>query len=449
MLGTVLDRITRLFGRAFFIGAFFPVVLFVATHVTLSGFHLGWQETGAWWKGAFENKALAGLLLLVGVTASAYLVMIVSPMLKRVLEGRYELGRLTEPMRRRKKARFIAAEKNADNDREEVVRRTRHYEQLHGRLVAAFQRRQASQSPVRADIRLDACLADLERKLARLRGKGLVDAQELEDCAGQIVQLYDGGADPKRLEKPHRRLEKVLQDVVHTAEQRYAESLMDFSSRFARSSGSVGVCITTLGNIMSATRSYPYDRYCIDPVATWPPLQTVIPKEYFPTVEDARVSYDFAVVCTYLSALVAASWAGVMVWDLATAWPVLEWVGWAPISAVVGGALGTLVFRALAIEAARSFGAVFRTCFDLYRFELLKKLSLPLPANLAEERALWEKVNQLLVHADWSQDLGYAHDGKPAVGKAVAPAAATAGKAPGEKEEEGFVGRLVGLFGGG
>ncbi len=63
---------------------------------------------------------------------------------------------------------------------------------------------------------------------------------------------------------------------------------------------------------------------------------------------------------------------------------------------------GLLCFAAYrgAVAQARGYGQQIRTAIDLYRFELLKALHLPLPAAPQEERALWSRLAAWLYNTD-------------------------------------------------
>jgi hypothetical protein len=67
---------------------------------------------------------------------------------------------------------------------------------------------------------------------------------------------------------------------------------------------------------------------------------------------------------------------------------------WAPCAA--GGlALSRLTYRA-AVTSAAAFGDLVRSCFDLFRGDLLTHLGWPLPDKLTDERALWGALGQQL-----------------------------------------------------
>ncbi|MFI9201043.1 hypothetical protein [Streptomyces sp. NPDC053048] len=98
-----------------------------------------------------------------------------------------------------------------------------------------------------------------------------------------------------------------------------------------------------------------------------------------------------------VTALVAA----VMLWG----------TGWWAALALVPSAVAALAYHG-AVQAAVAYGEAVRTAFDLHRFDLLRALHQPLPADLAEERA-----RAAALCASWRQGLPppdrYEHPGEP------------------------------------
>ena len=132
---------------------------------------------------------------------------------------------------------------------------------------------------------------------------------------------------------------------------------------------------TRLGNALRAAETYPGDeqRWGLDAVFWWPRLYLILPDSARGQVDDARASLDQLVVLTMLSATfgvvaLALSFAGL---NLAVG------LGCA------GGAL--LLSRGsylAAVTAAGVFGELVRSCYDLFRGDLLGRLGWPMPPTL-------------------------------------------------------------------
>ncbi|GII94694.1 hypothetical protein [Sinosporangium siamense] len=145
---------------------------------------------------------------------------------------------------------------------------------------------------------------------------------------------------------------------------------------------------TRLGNALRAAETYSGDpeRYGADAVFLWPRLYLVIPESTRKRVDESRDTMDQQIVLASLSVLFCAA-------DLAVA-ALLPAALWAS-ALLCGLLLTTLAYRA-AVGAALAFGEIVRSCFDLYRRDLMQHLGLEPPATLEAERALWEALQQQL-----------------------------------------------------
>jgi len=154
---------------------------------------------------------------------------------------------------------------------------------------------------------------------------------------------------------------------------------------------------TRLGNTLRAAESYPGDseRWGLDAVFWWPRLYLVIPDSAREQVDEARASMDQMVVLSALSVVFAAVAVGFGIAGL----PLAVWVP----CAVGGLALSWLTYRA-AVASAAVFGDLVRSCFDLFRGDLLTHLGWPLPEKLPDERALWGALGQQLYRRGTSSE---------------------------------------------
>jgi hypothetical protein len=164
---------------------------------------------------------------------------------------------------------------------------------------------------------------------------------------------------------------------------------------------------TRLGNTLRAAESYPGDgeRWGLDAVFWWPRLYLIIPDSARNQVDDARASMDQMILLSVLSFAFAAVAVGFGIGGL----PLAVWV-WCTAGALV---LSWLTYRAAVAQAA-VFGDLVRSCFDLFRSDLLTHLGWPLPESLADERSLWGVLGQQLFRRGTSaQDLINAPRARP------------------------------------
>lgn len=408
MLGTVLDKVTTLVGRAFVISAFSPVLLLaaasLATLVAIEGVAgLAWR-----WSALTRVEVLATAVFFVVAAAAAYVLMVISPVLKRLLEGADAVPTLRAALLQRTRREFRTRRQEVESLLGHLTLvRARH---AHWReaMAGAYRRRTARRRRKRVTLP-SAVVKQATDRLAVLGGVvesgWSPECAELERLSEAVTVLYDYGHPVEDVEPSHLAVLRLWGDLEKAVESDYSQVLADLQSRYAYSEGVSGVQPTALGNILAATWSYPFTRYGIDATLMWPRLQKVIPAEYFRVVEDARISYDFCVNMAFVSAVYATAWLGAAPWVLRVrpAWPYVVF----PLAGVVA----TVLFYRAAIEAARALGAVVRTCFDLFRFPLLQELRIALPADIAAERATWKHLNDLLIFEDSAVNIPYTQPG--------------------------------------
>jgi hypothetical protein len=191
---------------------------------------------------------------------------------------------------------------------------------------------------------------------------------------------------------------------------------------------------TRLGNIIKAAELYPGDegRYGMDAVFFWPRLYQVIPDNARSSLVDARTSLTLMLnICTLALGLAVGALIGLAA---TTIKPAAAFWATAASSAIVAW----LAYRT-ALGPARVFGELVRSMHDLYRGDLLAKLSFALPDTLAGEQELWKNLGKQMYRraADSQSVLDDAR--AKAVGQAAGTAAPTGNAAAAAVGDSGSV----------
>jgi hypothetical protein len=150
---------------------------------------------------------------------------------------------------------------------------------------------------------------------------------------------------------------------------------------------------TRLGNALVAAEEYPWLRYNMDSVFWWPRLFTVMPEEQQNLV-DASVTPMITLL--NLSTIVFLVTLGGTVWLFSR--PGWGWPWWGFICLAPMVVLSYIVYRVATIQAS-NYTMVVRTMFDLYRFDLLKQMHIPLPPP-DKERSVWGELMEWLHYSD-------------------------------------------------
>jgi hypothetical protein len=168
---------------------------------------------------------------------------------------------------------------------------------------------------------------------------------------------------------------------------------------------------TRLGNALRAAESYAGDdqRWGIDAVYWWPRLYLVLTDSTRAQVDETRAGLDQMVVMTLLTSAFA-----VVALALTCAGLNLT-VG---LSCAVGGLVLARGWYLTAVTTATVYGDLVRSCYDLFRGDLLAKLGWAMPLTLPEERRLWRALGQQFYRRGVDQDAEHLINGprdKPAV----------------------------------
>ena len=145
---------------------------------------------------------------------------------------------------------------------------------------------------------------------------------------------------------------------------------------------------TRFGNILKNAELYPLLRYQIDAVLIWPRLYNLFPEGFVLTLAEARSSFEFMLVISFLGGAFALL-SSIYLLIIGATW-------WLFLLCFWGGLLVAWLAYKAALGSARLYAQQIKAAFDLYRNELLIQMRLPLPTNLKEERAQWKEIGQFL-----------------------------------------------------
>jgi hypothetical protein len=175
---------------------------------------------------------------------------------------------------------------------------------------------------------------------------------------------------------------------------------------------------TRLGNIIRASEIYPMEKYSIPGVILWPRLLQLLPKGLKDQIEEEFNKLTFTLNSSLLSYLIGLLACGVGIIRLpcqigihiAACHPIRPanffergFNNIAPLEYIYIGLLflvGGYILYCVSIPIAQSFGSLIRTSYDLYRFELLRKLNHRLPKTIAEEKGFWQKITEYMIAGD-------------------------------------------------
>ena len=211
-----------------------------------------------------------------------------------------------------------------------------------------------------------------------------------------VITLFEGYAWPVSLvASPARRRQlKRAHDLLVKAEED-SPSADRFQLTFPLYPTTLtanDVTPTRLGNILRSAETYSMNRYGADSVRLWPRLSPLLTDPILSAMSAARTSMEFLLAVSFLSGLYAPIASIYLIWQGAG----LVWI----LAALLGASSISICTYFSALAPAAVYGEQIRTAFDLHRLDLLRRVGMPLPATLDEERRLWEELHRFLDRGD-------------------------------------------------
>jgi len=144
---------------------------------------------------------------------------------------------------------------------------------------------------------------------------------------------------------------------------------------------------TRLGNAFAVMEEYPSYRYGMDGVTFWPRLLGVISDDYKAMLGDEKMTLDFLLNLSLLSAVFGLE-AFVASYYLPD--PRYVALGLAILLA------SCLLYRS-SIATALTMGELVKSCFDLFRQDLLTNFGFDNPTDIEEERKIWSGLTNYIL----------------------------------------------------
>jgi len=400
MLSTILTSLQSLISPRFIVASFFPALAFWFSNALM----LLWlNEPFRALTDKTINQSTLGqssvlmAAALIGVAISAYALSAIMSGIQSLMEGSWP-----EPVA----ALFAPAQARHLKDLET---RMRSYRVTRGGLeknVHGLRQTEAWQKELR-EARVkgqtnhcgannyagDAPSAKKVLELAALRYRyQSISAGQLTEAVNMLKPaLESNDADQKGPDDKYtlEEIRQQLWDLIGYAVRHAQDQHRHYMNQRRFSFGTTTIAPTRMGNVAQTIQSYAVERYDFNFELLWSRMQRVLQKDtnFGPILQAAKTQLDFLIASSALTWFWAMCWAVILT---ATGGPAL--VFFAVVS--VGPMLAWVWYRA-AVVHYRAFADVLRTSIDLFRFDLLSELHLPLPSGVLEERELWNMVDRL------------------------------------------------------
>jgi hypothetical protein len=126
----------------------------------------------------------------------------------------------------------------------------------------------------------------------------------------------------------------------------------------------------------------------------WSRLQKIVQSDpkFYAVLQDAKTQLDFAVSFWWWSAASSLSW---LIWLAFNAYSFAPFI----VVATVGPFLAWLSYK-IAILNYSALAELLRSALDLFRFDLLTALHIPLPSGAEDESKLWESLTKRTAYGE-------------------------------------------------
>jgi hypothetical protein len=233
----------------------------------------------------------------------------------------------------------------------------------------------------------------------------------LEIFAGALLRFYEGywpvwrGLARRRARDLRQKQERrrVLRTKVATDQATPADraELAGLDSELAhRPRDPEQSRPSRLGDVLRTAEDYPRERYGLDPIVFWPRLFSQLSKPLRQALGTAQDQLDLSLRLATLAALHGIIWS--VVAATCRQWAALWW-------ALPALLLAWLVWRSSA-QIATSYAMLFRSAFDLHRFDAYRRMHWPPPTSPLAEKARGAELILFLLDGTGAREVVYAQD---------------------------------------
>lgn len=399
MLTSAIATLQNLLSTRFIVGNFFPALAFwFANAVMLFSLNGSFRQFAT---NSLNNTLPFSAVILaatvIGVAMSAYALSAVLPAVQAVLEGQWPawLIWLFAPSQMR---RFeTVTDRMNENSKlrgsfgNTIAGRTQ--AELWGDWLLEARREGTTTAPDVNNYRRGADSAKAIQKLAnrRRRAQPISVNQITKVVTPLVFDLRTNNADLPGIDNDLAldKMHVLLLDLIDYAEKTAIAQYRQLLNLRRFSFGLPPTAPTAMGNVAKTIQAYAVRRYNMNFEFFYSRFQPLWQKDpqFGPLLQSVRTQMDFLISAFLLTAVWSILWG---LWLFATGGPVQAFL----IAALVGPIVSVAWYQA-AVVHYRTLADVLRTGIDLFRFELLKQLSLPVPTGVQEEYQLWENADAL------------------------------------------------------
>lgn len=183
--------------------------------------------------------------------------------------------------------------------------------------------------------------------------------------------------------------------LAHAIEQEWTK-VLPAQNKFFIPMDKRRVLPTRLGNIFAIIEEYPSIRYGMDGMVFWPRLIPVIPKEYSAMIASEKIGFDFLLNLSLLSGILGLETFVKFLSNLRLETFIISLDNFREFKLLFLSIMFTTLFYLfyrISLTTILSMGNLVKSCYDLFRHDVLKRMNINIPDNIEEERLLWYRLS--------------------------------------------------------
>lgn len=165
---------------------------------------------------------------------------------------------------------------------------------------------------------------------------------------------------------------------------------------------------TRLGNILRAAEAYPQSRYCADSVALFPRMVIAIEKDFMGHMDTANDQCSFLLNSSLLSAIFAALGFAVSIYLWLS--PISDHSSLVYFLTGLASLVIAWFFYSASLMNVSKYGNLIRSAYDLFRFNLIEKLHLPMPEDSQKEKKLWGLISDFTTIGELYEEIPFVYE---------------------------------------
>jgi hypothetical protein len=434
MLTTLLQNLQGFVSRGFTVAFFVPSLAFSFCNGAMlywsSGPFRRWAQdllaNGAGWRSLW-----AGATCLIAIAVLAYALSALSGRLRALLEGKWFGARLflrgqfearDRLVRECKSILSIRADlERSSSDDPQANRRGWSTRLREARVTGAKDQKGNNSFPFDREFRKDETTKEILALRSQRRSGGILLPEDIEKAVTKleaVLRKNDAGAvytkkNGKKLgttvDDAQTELGNLIVYAVEFARDEHARLVTKFQFDFGGQPTISGhpAAPTSMGNVAATVHAYAETRYNLNLDIFWSRLQRSIRKDdgSYAAIQDSKTLLDFLIVSSWLTGAFG------VLWTLALLVAGYDWVVFVGVG--LGWPIAAYAWYRVAVEQYRAFADLLRAAVDIFRFNLLADLRIAPPADLDDERYLWDELNRTTALGDTDPVFRYQHPKSP------------------------------------